>query len=260
MFYYRHNPMINSRFQSQANLSTTASEFEPSAPSAQPTMESKLRKLLLRVHPDLFSSFPAAKSQNEQSLKRLNEFLETLKPSAVPTSSLTFPLLFFLLPTQSDLNSPTEGDLQKVEITLRAGGSGRDKYAQLGKLFDACGLGKEFSYTATEGSATKIAKDSIEAFLFEVGAEAARRRREIEQAMREVWACQHALQLQHRTRVTFEDAELSVADRTAALKQLLSAEVLKAFLPVRGVRGGELIRFIIADRCCLDAQVRAIAQ
>ena len=58
----------------------------------------------MAVHPDLFSQFPREKAVNENSLKRLNSYLDTLEgqDQAVPTTPLRRPepinLTFFIHP------------------------------------------------------------------------------------------------------------------------------------------------------------------
>ena len=158
---------------SRRGLHTTRRWFCCEAPQQDQgktlTMEGQLRKLFMLVHPDRFHGFPKARDQNEDSFKRLTEFLDTMKRSALPTSSQSFPLQFFLLP---DSEAPAKGveDLKTAEITLRAGGTTRDKKRQLGALFDLCGIEGDFIMTGgTEGAGEEVrASDEIEQFVLRV--------------------------------------------------------------------------------------------
>lgn len=51
------------------------------------TKQSKLRKLYMRVHPDLFSAHPEEKQVNTKSFQQLSEFLTTIKGDSAPETS-----------------------------------------------------------------------------------------------------------------------------------------------------------------------------
>jgi len=121
-----------------------------------PTMEAHLRKLYMRVHPDLFSSHPDARDTNEKSFQLLSEFLSAVKSQDGGRGAVgkVFKLVFFMRPMAEpgEGGGPLEEDLETVTVTLRADGSPRDKKKQLKKLFEACGISDDFSYDAASGT------------------------------------------------------------------------------------------------------------
>ena len=121
-----------------------------------PTMEAHLRKLYMRVHPDLFSSHPNARDTNEKSFQLLSEFLSAVKSQDGGRGAVgkVFKLVFFMRPMAEpgEGGGPLEEDLETVTVNLRADGSPRDKKNQLKKLFEACGISDDFSYDAASGT------------------------------------------------------------------------------------------------------------
>eukprot|EP00960_Hanusia_phi_P047410 758388-Hanusia_phi.AAC.11 len=76
---------------------TTMSRWASTREAKDTSMEAKLRQLYLQVHPDLFSSFPAARKENEKSFQVLSEFLEIMKGGS-PVRTKTFALKFYIKP------------------------------------------------------------------------------------------------------------------------------------------------------------------
>jgi hypothetical protein len=204
-----------------------------------PTMEAHLRKLYMRVHPDLFSSHPSyteAREENERSFQMLSEFLSVLKgqDQGHGGKGKVFKLTFHMRPEaepgQGEGEGAVEAELEQVTVSLRADGSPRDKKKQLKKLFDACGISGDFAYTAAPGgnSGGQPASD-FEAFVREQSQAAAAARQEHDHAWRKLYAAQHALQLWHQVRVSFggECATWTPDARAELLDHLLSEQLVK---------------------------------
>jgi hypothetical protein len=200
-----------------------------------PTMEAHLRKLYMKVHPDLFVAHPEARAENEKSFQLLSEFLGAVKNPDAGRGGVgkVFQLTFHLRPAAQ----PGEGGeggaaLEQVTVSLRSDGSPREKKKQLGKLFEACGITGDFSFSAA-GSSGRGARDSgpasdLEHFVRDQSQAAALARQEHDRAWRHVYAEQHALQLWHQVRVSFVGASATWEPdaRAALLKQLRSEKVL----------------------------------
>ena len=120
-----------------------------------PTMEANLRKLYLRVHPDLFAAHPEAREENEKSFQLLSEFLTAIKNqdgAGRGSAGKRFVLTFNLRPAAESGLSEERRDLERVEVSLRADGSPKDKKKQLSNLFAACGIKGDFTFDARGGS------------------------------------------------------------------------------------------------------------
>ena len=205
-----------------------------------PTMEAHLRKLYMRVHPDLFSSHPEAREENERSFQMLSEFLSVLKgqDQGRGGKGKVFKLTFHMRPEaepgQGGGVGAVEAELEQVTVSLRADGSPRDKKKQLKKLFEACGISGDFAYTAAPGGnsggrASSQPASDFEAFVREQSQAAAAARQEHDRAWRKLYATQHALQLWHQVRVSFggECATWTPDARAELLDHLLSEQVVK---------------------------------
>lgn len=188
--------------------------------------QGQLRKLYLRVHPDLFSSYPKAKQANEKSFQHLTEFLSTIKQGSmhtVHTSTEAFPLNFYMRPTADQSTIHSEDDLERVNLTLRAGGSNVDRQKQLKILFKACGLSADFLVDAESAG---YGRNSLEGFLYDVGAEAVQRKMQRGRELRDVVVRQHMLHLHHNIRVTFTEGQAS-KEQCDALDKMLDSGILE---------------------------------
>jgi hypothetical protein len=220
-------------------MSSSEKPDESTAATKLPTMESKLRQLYMRVHPDLFALYPEARNENEKSFQLLSEFLAAIKNSdgggGRARVGKVFKLVFYVRP-----EGPCEGrgeeeqataELEQVSVNLRADGSPSEKKFQLLKLFEACGILGDFSYTAAGGSgkgrAAPAATD-LELFVRQQSRAAATARQNHERAWRQFYSQQHALQLWHCVRVSFAGTCTTWPPdvRSEVLQHLLSDAVL----------------------------------
>ncbi|KAJ1472386.1 hypothetical protein T484DRAFT_1914810 [Baffinella frigidus] len=243
------------------------SQSSSEAASELPSMEKVLRSLYMRVHPDLFTSFPAARAQNEEGLKVLSEFLETTKDDAPPSKHKNFAIEFKMKPERVEDDSGesiaelTEKDLRHVSATLRSSGnsSASERNAQLARLFEACGLETRFKGSGGGGGTRGGVRGGIwvsgalEEFLALNKEAAAQAQADADDVWREIYAHQHALRMREEIRVTFQVSVLP-AQRLDLLKQLQHDSVLAAFQKV------ELDRrvCILADRSGLDVHGRVL--
>ena len=220
-----------------------------------PTMEANLRKLYLRVHPDLFAAHPEAREENEKSFQLLSEFLTAIKNqdgAGRGSAGKRFVLTFNLRPEAESGLSEERRDLERVEVSLRADGSPKDKKKQLSNLFAACGIKGDFTFDARGGSvggggwgggggggAEGVASE-FELFVREQARAAAAAQAEHQRVWQEVYALQHALQLQHRVRVAFggSNVDWNAAARIQALEQMLAAGTTSAIDDARVSRMG----------------------
>jgi hypothetical protein len=237
--------------------SSADSEDKPKAPS----MESKLRKLYMRVHPDLFSSHPEEKEVNTKSFQQLSEFLTTIKGDSAPeTSTKSFPIKFFFRPAraedeqeqQVDGEAEEEPGLESFEITLRAGGSVRDRIKQLSKLFKAVGLGEDVALpenVSPESRGPVWASGTIQVQLHEMSEEAKQRKAELALQMREVWARKHMLNLKYQVKVTTARCVPVEGAESACLDKLLDDDVLRW---LHQQTGGGMMHCILSDRYGVD--------
>ena len=252
-----------------------------------PSMEAHLRKLYMRVHPDLFSSHPEARDENEKSFQLLSEFLSAVKNQGGGRGGVgkAFKLNFNMRP-QAEPGEGNEGgavaaDLEKVTVSIRADGSPRDKKNQLKKLFEACGIFGDFTYSAAggvgggggNGGHTAGPASDLENFVREQSQSAAAARQEHDRSWRQVFAAQHALQLWHQIRVSFagECAKWSPDARAALLQHVLSEDVLASLARDSSEEENASLQasqnVVIGDsnsinpegRVTLDAKVRALS-
>jgi hypothetical protein len=157
--------------------------------------------------------------------------------SAGKVFKLTFHLRPDAQPGEGGEGGAIDAALEQVTVSLRADGSPRDKKKQLGKLFEACGIFGDFSFSAA-GSSGPGARGSapasdLELFVREQSQAAALARQEHDRAWRHVYAEQHALQLWHQVRVSFVGASATwEPDARAALLQQLRSEDVLAVLHV----------------------------
>ena len=220
-----------------------------------PTMEANLRKLYLRVHPDLFAAHPEAREENEKSFQLLSEFLTAIKNqdgAGRGSAGKRFVLTFHLRPEAESGPSEERGDLKRVEVSLRADGSPKDKKKQLSNLFAACGIKGDFTFDARGGSVGRGGwggggggsangdASEFELFVREQARAAAAAQAEHQRVWQEVYALQHALQLQHRVRVAFGGSNIdwTAAARIQALEQMLAAGTTSAIDDARTSRMG----------------------
>ncbi|XP_023233406.1 T-cell activation inhibitor, mitochondrial-like isoform X1 [Centruroides sculpturatus] len=96
-----------------------------------------LRPFYFAVHPDLFWQYPKEKEINENSLKQLNEFLETLIKNHpnYPTC-----VTFYLRDTKSKANVINTDNFKSVKIKLL----GRDIHKTVHAILSACQLSTEY--------------------------------------------------------------------------------------------------------------------
>jgi len=68
--------------------------------AAAPTLKAALKALFLRVHPDLFTEWPAEQAENQRSFQLLQEYLDQAKraPDDGPAGRVPYRFRFFLRP------------------------------------------------------------------------------------------------------------------------------------------------------------------
>lgn len=239
--FHEHRWMSGAAHQEQAEGRTDDARVEK---AQLPTMEAHLRKLYMRVHPDLFSSHPEARDANEKSFQLLSEFLNVIKnQDGRGGVGKVFKLEFYMRPVAEpgEGDAAVSADLEQVSVSLRTDGSPRDKKKQLTKLFEACGIFGDFAFNAAGGGEGARGGESsgpasdLAVWIREHSHAAAVARRDHDRAWRVVYAQQHALQLWHKVRVSFAGncATWSPDARAELLRQLFSDEVL-ATLQVQG--------------------------
>lgn len=149
-----------------------------------------------------------------------------------------------------------EAPLKKVEFTLRAGGTVRDRQRQLARLFAEVGLGSEieFADVVPDGVRERTMRDrepswdagSIQQKIQGMAKQANEKRAELLKEMREVWARRHTLHLMHRVKVTTSRA--ATAYERSCLDKMLDGDVLEW---IRRANEGEAMHCILSDRCPL---------
>lgn len=214
-----------------------------------PTMESKLRKLYMRVHPDLLNSLPVAKKTNEKSFQNLSNFLETLKQSEYQASNEKFVLEFYLRPKEHSGQLKME-DLEHFKMTVQGGGSEFEKLMELGKLFEKCGLGADFKMK--NKSAFRTASD-LERFLAQVGEEAAMNKMRMDSQWRDIIVHQHMLHRDKGLRVSFMCADHDSPELQVSTFEKLQSEEFSETLANLSV---ELRQIVIGHCNGLDAEGR----
>lgn len=141
----------------------------------------------------------------------------------VHTSTEAFPLNFYMRPIADQSTIHSEDDLERVNLTLRAGGSNVDRQKQLKILFKACGLSADFLVDAESAG---YGRNSLEGFLYDVGAEAVQRKMQRGRELRDVVVRQHMLHLHHNIRVTFTEGQAS-KEQCDALDKMLDSGILE---------------------------------
>jgi len=99
-----------------------------------------LRPFFFSVHPDLFGKFPHARAVNEESMKRLNAFLDILQQQQqqqLKHQQSPLNLTFYLRKRIADGFDP---NIVKVSVQLKDG----DVRTQLVKLLKACDISTEY--------------------------------------------------------------------------------------------------------------------
>eukprot|EP00877_Chromochloris_zofingiensis_P009526 jgi/Chrzof1/4827/Cz15g00240.t1 len=163
-----------------------------SSKSNKPTLKSALRSLYKKVHPDLFTDFPAEKAENERSFKLLQEYLSAARatgPSG-PADRTAFRFCFYVrkedaalaeiedVTTDEDQNAtadePSPSSFQKCEVILpppERAIPGTDYLPPsvnkaLRKLLTSCGIpGDSFADDMDEGDVAAGVLQPLTSFL-----------------------------------------------------------------------------------------------
>jgi len=209
------------------------------------SMEAKLRQVYLKVHPDLFASFPEARKENEKSFQALSEFLEIMKGgSAVRTK--VYMIKFYVKPDVE--HEIQESDLRVISARLMAtGGPGDVK--ELNKLLQLFGLGRASSSSKMEKNVFLVS--DLEDFIRSYSDEA----KKVIQAKQETWsnvyALQHFLHLNHQVRLSFPSGA-DVVTHTRVLEQISEEKILQTITSFEE----KYRRLIIGNESCVHVDGR----
>lgn len=125
--------------------------------SSPPDLRKLLRKFYLKVHPDLFSSYPKEQTVNQNSLKELTSFTEewcknTSQSTIVPKTKKE--IQFYLkkrknkdeetLLKETNENDDNNDTFTLHKMTLVSNGAFNEVQAQYAKLFEQAGLPSKF--------------------------------------------------------------------------------------------------------------------
>ncbi|WIA28829.1 hypothetical protein OEZ86_011358 [Tetradesmus obliquus] len=209
-------------------------------------LKSALRQLYKRVHPDLFTDYPAEQAENERSFKLLQDYLHQARsPSQGPASRVAYHFRFFLLPQPHGLDveeepqeppsqaaaadAPPGPQFQRVQLSLpppqpkadsSSPGLSAAALKALSKLLAQCGLPP---VAAEEREQQADAAGRLSTFLPEA-AEVVRQH-ESGAALDEVRVAnmRAAIRIAHRVVAGFQPGAFSGQQQVALLQRLVDA-------------------------------------
>ena len=108
-----------------------------------PPLQTTIRRLLMKVHPDHFTHYPKEKSINADSLSTFQSLMDDIKDGkTMPPVAKTHKLKFYL---RTDIDG--KFDLRTMELRTTGGDCRNIIKEGLGNFFQECGLPKEFEYS-----------------------------------------------------------------------------------------------------------------